>query len=424
MSNKFVILVSVNFASTPEKNYYQNRSLIELYRLAETAGYQVMGELNQQRSSPDAALFIGLGKIEELKTLINNYGVGTVIFDHELSPVQQRNLEQELKIKVMDRTELILNIFSGRANTKEGKLQVELAQLNYLYPRLVGKGKQLSRLGGGIGTRGPGEKKLEVDRRTVRRRISNLNREIEKVKKHRTLQRDRRKKMSVPLISLVGYTNAGKSTLLNALTGSDVYVENQLFATLDPISRKTKLPSGQQVIFTDTVGFIQNLPTQLIAAFRATLEEINQTDLIIHVVDLSSEYYLEQVESVYKVLKQIGASEKAIITALNKAESIPYEILERSKRELPNAVPISAKTKLGLDNLLLLIDNCLSSQTNRVKAKIPYDKIVLVNLFYNSGSIEKVEYLEDGIQITGVIRNTEIEQFSQYLLFVQEDYKC
>jgi GTP-binding protein HflX len=416
VNNKLAILVSVDLKTTNNIGYDQNSSLLELYNLAETAGYEVIGELKQQRNSPDSSLFIGMGKVEELKQLAHNCKADLIIFDQNLSPVQQRNLEQRLELDVIDRTELILNIFSQRASTKEGKLQVELARLNYAYPRLVGKGKQLSRLGGGIGTRGPGEKKLEVDRRTIRERIIDLNKEIEKVKTHRALQRKRRKKLLVPLVSLVGYTNAGKSTLLNALTGSEVYVEDQLFATLDPVSRKTTLPSGREVVITDTVGFIQNLPTQLIAAFRATLEEINETDLIVHVVDISNENYLEQVESVFKVLKQIGANEKTIITALNKAELVSPQVIERAKRQLTNAVSVSAQNGLGLDELLTMIENNLADQSSRINVKIPYNKTFLVDLFYKSGLIETLEYQEDGIFVIGTLKNNEVKYLNKCLL--------
>ncbi|HHV72196.1 MAG TPA: GTPase HflX [Clostridia bacterium] len=413
-NDNLVILVSVEFKTINNK-YNQNTSLAELYNLVESAGYQVVGELSQSRSTPDPSLFIGAGKVEELKQLAKNFKVCTVIFDHDLSPIQQKNLEEKLELTVIDRTELILKIFSQRAHTKEGKLQVELARLNYLLPRLIGKGKQMSRLGGGIGTRGPGEKQLEVDRRTIKNRIADLNKEIEAIKKHRTIQRNRRKKILVPVISLVGYTNAGKSTLLNTLTGSEVYVKNQLFATLDPVSRKTKLPSGQEVIFTDTVGFIQNLPTQLIAAFRATLEEIKEADLLVHVVDVSNENYLEQVESVYKVLKQIGVEKSLFITALNKADLVPHYLIERAKRQLPNSVPISAKKQVGLDELLLKIEDCLSARSSKIEVMIPYNKIDLLHLFYNYGIIEHLEYKNDGVFILGTLRNKEIGYLNKSL---------
>ena len=304
--------------------------------------------------------YIGKGKAEELAVLVITTHADLVIFDDELSPAQQRNLERLLKTKVIDRTWLILDIFASRAASKEGKIQVELAQLCYLLPRLVGKGTALSRLGGGIGTRGPGETKLEVDRRRIRRRISILRKELEEIAKRRGLQRSNRKKSGLPLVSIVGYTNAGKSTLFNALTDSEVFVEDKLFATLDPTIRRCYLPSGDFMLLADTVGFIRKLPHDLIAAFRATLEEATYSDLLLHVVDASHPGKDDHCEAVAEVLKTLGLADKPIITCLNKMDLIPGNLeRERIRLDHPGAIPVSAETREGLDELLLTISKIL-----------------------------------------------------------------
>ena len=300
-------------------------SVEELKQLADTAGAQVVAKFMQKRPKPDPAFFIGKGKVQELALFVQQENIDLCIFDDELSPAQQRNIEQAMGIRVLDRTALILDIFAQRARTNEGKLQVELAQLQYNLPRIMGKGLSLSRLGGGIGTRGPGETKLEVDRRRIRDRIAYIKECIGKVKSVRTLHRAGRNKASVPTVSLVGYTNAGKSTLLNTLTNSDIYAKDQLFATLDPTTRQLDLPNKQQAILTDTVGFIQRLPHQLVAAFQSTLEEVVEADVLLHVIDVSHELYKEQSNAVYHVLDQIGAKDKTIITVYNKIDKLPTD---------------------------------------------------------------------------------------------------
>ncbi|MBR2071182.1 MAG: GTPase HflX, partial [Phascolarctobacterium sp.] len=300
-------------------------SVEELKQLADTAGAQVVAKFMQKRPKPDPAFFIGKGKVQELALFVQQENIDLCIFDDELSPAQQRNIEQAMGIRVLDRTALILDIFAQRARTNEGKLQVELAQLQYNLPRIMGKGLSLSRLGGGIGTRGPGETKLEVDRRRIRDRIAYIKECIGKVKSVRTLHRAGRNKASVPTVSLVGYTNAGKSTLLNTLTNSDIYAKDQLFATLDPTTRQLDLPNKQQAILTDTVGFIQRLPHQLVAAFQSTLEEVVEADVLLHVIDVSHELYKEQSNAVYHVLDQIGAKDKTIITVYNKIDKLPAD---------------------------------------------------------------------------------------------------
>jgi GTP-binding protein HflX len=335
-------------------------SINELAELASTAGAEVVVKVIQRRNKPDPAYYIGKGKAEELAVLAITPHADVIIFDDELSPAQQRNLENILQRKVIDRTWLILDIFAARAASKEGKIQVELAQLYYLLPRLVGKGTSLSRLGGGIGTRGPGETKLEVDRRRIRKRISVLRKELEEIAKRRGLQRSTRSKSGLPLVSLVGYTNAGKSTLFNALTNSEVFVEDKLFATLDPTIRRRYLPSGKFILLADTVGFIRKLPHELIAAFRATLEEAANSDLLIHVVDASHPGKDEHCEAVEEVLNTLGISDKPIITCLNKIDLIPGSMeRERIRLDHPGAVLVSAETGEGLDELLHAISNIL-----------------------------------------------------------------
>ncbi|MGZ9584145.1 GTPase HflX [Paenibacillus marinisediminis] len=300
-------------------------SLDELVQLAETAGVEVVSTMTQNRETRDTKWFIGKGKVEELKAVMNELDANTAIFDQELSGAQVRNLEDMLDAKIIDRTQLILDIFAQRAKTREGIIQVELAQLSYLLPRLSGHGKNLSRLGGGIGTRGPGESKLETDRRHIRNRIAELKRQLEDVVKLRNLHRARRKKNGVIQVALVGYTNAGKSTMLHQLTEAEVFVENQLFATLDPTSRIWELPNGKEVVLTDTVGFIQNLPHDLVAAFRATLEEVNEADLILHVVDASSPMRDDQMRVVADILQQLGAGAKPEIVLYNKKDLCDQE---------------------------------------------------------------------------------------------------
>ncbi|GJM81715.1 GTPase HflX [Paenibacillus sp. HMSSN-139] len=321
------VLVSLVTPETKQSGIDPEYSLAELVQLAETARVEVAESIVQNRDKPDPRWFIGKGKVLELREVIESQGANTAIFDQELSGAQVRNLEEMLDVKIIDRTQLILDIFAQRAKTREGIIQVELAQLTYLLPRLSGHGKNLSRLGGGIGTRGPGESQLETDRRHIRRRIGELKRQLEEVTRHRQLHRARRKENGVVQIALVGYTNAGKSTLLKALTSADVFVENQLFATLDPTTRLLPLPGGKEVVLTDTVGFIQNLPHDLVAAFRATLEEVNEADLILHVVDASSPMREEQVEVVDRILGDLGAGGKPQIVLFNKKDICPPERL-------------------------------------------------------------------------------------------------
>jgi GTP-binding protein HflX len=334
-------------------------TMAELAELAKTAGAIVVGSMVQKRTKVDPGYFIGSGKLDELKASVIASEANLVIFDHELSPAQIRNLEEELGIKVIDRTELILDIFALHAKSREGKLQVELAQTTFLLTHLVGQGEALSRQGGRIGTRGPGETKLESDRRSIRAKIAELKKLIEKLRGERQLKRAKRRSSQMPIITLVGYTNSGKSTLLNALTKSDVLAEDKLFATLDPTTRRLYLPSGRTVLLTDTVGFIQKLPHTLITAFQATLEEVTEADLLIHVVDSSSPYFEKQIKSVYQVLEELGSADKPILTVFNKEDKTEQPLSEENRKKHRPAVVISAKNKTGFDDLLIKLDALL-----------------------------------------------------------------
>jgi GTP-binding protein HflX len=331
--------------------------LDELTQLARTAGATICGRLTQARLSPDPKLFFGSGKVQELALLVQELGANLVIVDDELTPNQQRNIEEVVGVKVIDRTELILDIFAQRAQTREGKLQVELAQLKYLYPRLMGKGTALSRLGGGIGTRGPGETKLEIDRRRIRDRINLLERETSRIRSNRDTQRRKRIFENMPVVALTGYTNSGKSTLLNAITKSDAIAEDKLFATLDPATRRTVLPDNSPVLITDTVGFIKRLPLDLISAFAATLEEVAVADALVHVVDASHPNVMEHITSVHDILSELHAIDKPMITVLNKADKARHEDLQWLASQLPNPVIVSAKERTGLGRLMEKIED-------------------------------------------------------------------
>ncbi|MFD2673021.1 GTPase HflX [Marinicrinis sediminis] len=375
------ILVSV----VTQQGEQEEESLQELRKLADTAGMIVLDQMVQRRESHDPRWVMGKGKVQELKALTEQLDADVIIFDHELTGAQVRNIEEVLQVKILDRTQLILDIFAQRAKTKEGQLQVELAQLNYLLPRLIGHGKQLSRLGAGIGTRGPGETKLETDRRHIRTRIRDLKRQLEQVTKHRKLYRERRQKNGVPQVALVGYTNAGKSTLLNQLTGADTLSENRLFATLDPTTRKLKLPSGREIMLTDTVGFIQRLPHDLVAAFKSTLEEVLEADLILHVVDASHPYAAEQIRVVDDVLGQLGAQGKEQILVYNKMDQVSQqEAVISASSDHPN-VKLSALDRKDLHQLKLSMQDWLFGQL--VAYRIPSHEGKLLSTAYSLGDI-------------------------------------
>ncbi|MCL9662983.1 GTPase HflX [Paenibacillus hunanensis] len=387
-------------------------SIQELVSLAETAGVEVLEQMTQNRETPDTRWFIGKGKVEELRILLEALGANTVIFDQELSGAQVRNLEEHLDAKIIDRTQLILDIFAQRAKTREGILQVELAQYSYLLPRLSGQGKNLSRLGGGIGTRGPGETKLETDRRHIRTRITDLKRQLEEVMRHRTLYRERRKKSGVVQVALVGYTNAGKSTLLKQLTDADVYIQNQLFATLDPTSRTLELPGGKEIVLTDTVGFIQNLPHDLVAAFRATLEEVNEADLILHVVDASSERRDEQMAVVDEILQELGAGSKDQIVLYNKIDlcsPAQLEMLPSDRHHLR----VSAYTESDLEQIKQIIQEQLGGGQRIYR--IPADRGDLIAQLYSFSSVIEQDYEENDAIFKVELNKVDYEKFGYRL---------
>lgn len=372
-------------------------SLDELEELARTAGAETLAKVVQSRESVHPGTYVGKGKIEEIKSLVLALDATGVICDDELSPAQMNNLERELECKVMDRTLLILDIFAGRAVSSEGKIQVELAQLRYRSARLVGLRASLSRLGGGIGTRGPGEKKLETDRRLIRSRISALKEELQQVEKHRELIRTRRAQGNIKTAAIVGYTNAGKSTLLNILTGSQVLSEDKLFATLDPTTRQLTLDDGQQILLTDTVGFIRKLPHHLVEAFKSTLEEAKYADYIIHVVDVSNSQAEVQMHIVYETLRQLGAVGKKIITLLNKQDIAPESDIRDFRAD--HVIKISAKTGAGLQELKELLSGILAEEQIYVERLFPYQEAGKIQLIREYGQLLEEEYTENGIMV-------------------------
>lgn len=406
------VLVSLVTDQVKRSGINTEHSLQELVQLAETAGVQVLEVITQNRETPDTKWFIGKGKVEELRMAIDGLEANTAIFDQELSGAQVRNLEETLDVKIIDRTQLILDIFAQRAKTREGIIQVELAQHSYLLPRLSGHGKNLSRLGGGIGTRGPGESKLETDRRHIRGRISDLKRQLDEIMKHRVLQRERRKKTGAVQVALVGYTNAGKSTLLNRLTAADVYIENQLFATLDPTSRVLELPSGKEVVLTDTVGFIQNLPHDLVAAFRATLEEANEADLILHVVDASSEMREEQMKTVQSILGDLGAGDKPQLVLFNKKDACDPKQLEM----LPSGegyLKISAYDENDMEAVRLAIQGHLSGGT--IKFRIAADRGDVSSILYRIGDVVEQTFEDNDIIYEVRVNKADYEKMGYML---------
>lgn len=387
-----------------------DQDLGELTQLAESAGATVAAKLIQRRAKPDPATFFGTGKVEELQQLCYETDADLVIVDNELTPAQQRNLERELNLKVVDRPGIVLDIFARRARTHEGRLQVELAQMTYLLPRLTGRGVLLSRLGGGIGTRGPGETKLEVDRRRIRKRITDLRGEIAEIGRTRSLQRQSRKEAQLPVVALVGYTNAGKSTLLNALTDAGVFVEDKLFATLDPTVRKVTLPNGRPVLLVDTVGFITNLPTQLVAAFRATLEEVTEADLLVHVVDGSHPGWQDQVEAVREVLGELKADGKPVVYAVNKTDLSSPADARRILNEVGEGGAISALRRVGLINLLRKVAERLPQPLVRVRLVVPYAQIRALSQIFSQGRVLRQDYGADGIDVEAELPRVQARQ--------------
>lgn len=378
------------------------QSLLELRELAETAGAVTVGSVMQSRESIHPGTYLGKGKLEELKELIYDLDATGVICDDELSPAQLNNLERELECKVMDRTMVILDIFAGRARTSEGKIQVELAQLKYRAARLVGMRASLSRLGGGIGTRGPGEKKLEMDRRLIHNRIGQLKEQLEEVQRHRDLIRVQRERNRTKVAAIVGYTNAGKSTLLNKMTGADVLEEDQLFATLDPTTRVLDLPGKQQILLTDTVGFIRKLPHHLIEAFKSTLEEAKYADIILHVVDASNPQKEEHMHVVYDTLRQLGVSNKKVITLFNK-QDLCMDKEQLRDFQADHVMEISARISEGLEELRELLEQVLREDQVYIERIYPYDQAGLIAVIRKHGQVVREEYLPEGISVKAYV---------------------
>ena len=399
-------------------------SIKELEELADTAGAEVVGTSIQKRNAPVAATFVGKGALYEFARFCENMNVDLIIADSELSPVQIRNLEDETNTRVIDRTTLILDIFAKRARSKEGKLQIELAQLKYSLPRLTGKGTQLSRLGGGIGTRGPGETKLESDKRHIRRRIQNIKAELDKVKSRREMIHERRKKNGALSVAIVGYTNAGKSTLMNKLTDAGVLQEDKLFATLDPTARKLSLPNGQSIMLIDTVGFISRLPHQLVDAFRSTLEEATYADVILNVCDASSIHCYENLEVTHKILTSLFPDEKIdvpVITVFNKCDiTHSPSTIAFPFADAKTSVKISAKTGEGLENLLLSIQEALPQTKKRLKMLIPFSKGSIIADIRQDGVIHSEEYTPDGTLIDATLDIIYLEKNKHNIEIINE----
>lgn len=389
--------------------YDAESSMDELSELAKTAGAEELARVLQKREAYEPATVIGEGKLAEVKELCGSLGAELLIFDCELTASQIRNVEDETDVRVIDRTMLILDIFAGRAVSREGKLQVELAQLKYRLPRLMGIGASLSRLGGGIGTRGPGETQLETDRRHIRRRIDKLSAELKELEERRGYARDRRKKDSVQVGAIVGYTNSGKSTLLNLLTGADVLAEDKLFATLDPTSRAIELPDGRSLLLVDTVGLIRRLPHHLVEAFKSTLEEAACADIIIHVCDVSDPEAAEKADVTLKTLADLGAAEIPVVTVLNKCDLLTENIPEDD-----STVKISAKKAQGIDRLLKVVAANLPETAKRMKLLLPYDKAGFTAKLRENGRVFTEEYTETGVLVDALVDQMLIKQMSQY----------
>lgn len=409
-----VLIVGIDRGDPRE--WTADESLDELERLVDTAGGVVVGRVVQKRANPDSRHYVGAGKLEEIRSLIFPLAIDTIAVDDELTPGQARNMERELGVRVIDRTQVILDIFARRAYTKEGRLQVELAQLEYLLPRLTGKGVELSRLGGGIGTRGPGETRLEVDRRRIRRRIADLRAQVDRVRQHRALHRRRRKKQEQPVVALVGYTNAGKSTLLSALTGAEVLVEDRLFATLDPTVRAADGASGQGFLLVDTVGFINKLPHQLVAAFRATLEEVLEADLIVHVLDIASDRFDQERSVVQSVLGQLGAGNRPLVTACNKVDLLAPQVADAIVASIPNAVAISAANGWGLGDLIERIEASLPDPPRLYRFAVPYSEGNVVDWLHANGAVHETRYEPDAIHVTVEMPSRLAERVSSFRL--------
>lgn len=406
------ILVAAQKKQLDEKDAWE--SLDELSDLVKTAGGEIIMQMLQRVERINPGFYIGTGKVEELQGLIAMHHATGVVFDDELSPIQMRNLSDLLQVKVMDRTMIILDIFASRARSKEGKLQVEMAQLKYQSSRLIGFGTMLSRQAGGIGSRGPGEKKLELDKRHIRTRMEILDKELAEVEKHRQLIRERRQKNTTPVVAIVGYTNAGKSTLLNELSGSDVYVQNQLFATLDPTTRSTTLPSGSEILLTDTVGFIRKLPHHLIKAFYSTLEEAKYADIILHVMDISSPYVLTHQQIVYETLERLKVSGIPIIAVYNKIDQ--FDGIYPKDEKADYEVSISARTGENCAALLEIIEQILYSSMRAFEIEVPYSEGHIVRFCHEYGERLEEDYTNTGTHLKGYLPNDKYYKIEPWIL--------
>ena len=422
MIREKVLLVFINFENfknnTTKKQLYPktiNENVEELKNLTISAGADVEEILCHKQGKPNPKYFISTGKLEEIKNIVDNKEIELVIFDNEITPTQQRNLQLKLDTKVLDRTALILDIFAQRAHSREGKLQVELAQLNYLLPRLMGKGIELSRLGGGIGTRGPGETKLEVDRRKIRKRISLLEKKIYQISVQRDTQRKKREEKNIFQIALVGYTNSGKSTLLNATTDSDAYVEDKLFSTLDSTTRKLKICPNSEVLISDTVGFIKKLPHQLIASFKSTLEEVKRSDLLLLVVDISNTDFENNIYSVKEVLKEIGVWQKPVVLVFNKIDKLSSGELNSLKIKYKNSVFISALKRSGLPELYLRIKKIIERHYLNIIVKIPYNENKIMSFIYSNCQVLGRRDLEDSTILNLNVNSKYCSILSRYI---------
>lgn len=401
-----------------------DNSMDELEELVKAARGRVVSRVIQKRNSIDAAFFIGRGKAQEIKNYCEELDIDSIVFNDELSGAQLRNLEEIIDVKIIDRTNLILDIFASRATSKEGKLQVKLAQLKYRLPRLVGFRDYLSREGGGIGTRGPGEQKLETDRRHILREIDFIEKALKDAEQARTIKRKRREDSNLPIVALIGYTNSGKSTLLNKIIAmndeeeksKEVFVYNMLFATLDTSLRRAKLPNGQSFLLTDTVGFVSKLPTHLVEAFKGTLEEVEHADLLLHIVDASNEDLDIQIKTTNKILKDLGGLEKPTITVFNKMDKVDIENLVFENNDVDEKIFISSKDNKNIEELLEMIEENLPQLYRDVSLMIPYDKQSLVNYFLSRYEVDHIEYLEDGTEIKLNINQIDHEKYGEYII--------
>lgn len=410
------ILVGIELKKDRE-DWTQEESLDELLELSRTAGAEVLDKICQVKDRPDGTYYIGKGKLEELKQLVDLYDINIVIFDNDITPRQQKNLEEELNIKVIDRTQLILDIFASRAKTREAQVQVKLAQLEYIYPRLTGLWTHFSRLGGGIGTRGPGETQLEVDRRLVQDQIVALRKKMDEVRRSRHLHQMERSSRYLITGALVGYTNAGKSTLLNTLTGADVFSEDKLFATLDPTIRKLILGKNQEILLCDTVGFIQKLPHHLISAFKATLEGISEADFLIHVVNTACEDPQKQIKAVEKVLEELKVLDKLTITVFNKIDIVGSKVkINKFLKEYKNSVAVSALKNINVDILKEKILEIISRERVTRKFRFPYEEMARVSFLHKRSTVVEEKYYGRNIYVTAVVDPILSKQFEEFVV--------